>query len=528
MTEPYPGPPPLSSPPPPVSPPQASPATTVDGIEWLRQLEWRQFEQVIGTAYQLQGYQVLPTADRADGGIDLILIRGAERIFVQCKHWKAWQVPVTVVRELFGVVVANRASGGIVVTSGTFSREAMAFAQQSGITLLDGPAVLQLVAAGRMIQTAHPPVAQPPQQAMPTPAPGTPTCPICLSPMVLRRARRGQRAGSAFWGCMRYPGCKGIIEAPPMTAPSTRQTAPRRSRAARFLIAVVLSVLCALLAAQILWSVGRTLLATNVYRSSPVLPTAITSSAPKAAASSAPLLGEQPMDITIDTGAKRLYTANFVSGNVSVLDQDSLQVVDTIDVPGQPVAIAVDAAHHQIFVADGAANRVFAVDTKTGKKTATIKTRAKAADLAYDPKRGRLFVGSAESNHFWVFSTATNRLLRSIPTYGPTTSLAIDTHAGRLYAAFSANVFTYKLSNLVRDNMPHVGMFATGIAIDPKRQRLYVIISGHAVQEHNLLTGKSQLLNLDGDATAMCIDPSSRTAYLADPDGNVVRQLQLK
>jgi len=40
-----------------------------------------------------------------------------------------------------------------------------------------------------------------------------PTCPVCSSPMVKRSAKRGANAGNEFWGCSRYPGCKGIVSA---------------------------------------------------------------------------------------------------------------------------------------------------------------------------------------------------------------------------------------------------------------------------------------------------------------------------
>jgi predicted RNA-binding Zn-ribbon protein involved in translation (DUF1610 family) len=35
------------------------------------------------------------------------------------------------------------------------------------------------------------------------------TCPQCGSPMVLRTAKKGENAGSQFWGCSRFPGCRG-------------------------------------------------------------------------------------------------------------------------------------------------------------------------------------------------------------------------------------------------------------------------------------------------------------------------------
>ena len=35
------------------------------------------------------------------------------------------------------------------------------------------------------------------------------SCPTCDAPMVLRTARRGRNAGGKFWGCTKFPGCRG-------------------------------------------------------------------------------------------------------------------------------------------------------------------------------------------------------------------------------------------------------------------------------------------------------------------------------
>ena len=37
----------------------------------------------------------------------------------------------------------------------------------------------------------------------------TPSCPLCSSPMVMRKAKKGLNAGNAFWGCSNFPQCKG-------------------------------------------------------------------------------------------------------------------------------------------------------------------------------------------------------------------------------------------------------------------------------------------------------------------------------
>jgi hypothetical protein len=48
-------------------------------------------------------------------------------------------------------------------------------------------------------------------------APLTPNevvCPSCGARMVMRTARRGAGAGRKFWGCSKYPACKGTQEVP--------------------------------------------------------------------------------------------------------------------------------------------------------------------------------------------------------------------------------------------------------------------------------------------------------------------------
>jgi predicted RNA-binding Zn-ribbon protein involved in translation (DUF1610 family) len=37
------------------------------------------------------------------------------------------------------------------------------------------------------------------------------TCPKCGSPMVLRETKSGQNAGKQFWGCSKFPQCRGIV-----------------------------------------------------------------------------------------------------------------------------------------------------------------------------------------------------------------------------------------------------------------------------------------------------------------------------
>jgi predicted RNA-binding Zn-ribbon protein involved in translation (DUF1610 family) len=48
-------------------------------------------------------------------------------------------------------------------------------------------------------------------ESVPTAKDPAPVCPKCGAEMVLRKARRGERAGKQFYGCSAYPKCRGIV-----------------------------------------------------------------------------------------------------------------------------------------------------------------------------------------------------------------------------------------------------------------------------------------------------------------------------
>lgn len=90
-----------------------------DATVEVSQMTWQQFELVVGEAFRSQGYRVAELGGSGpDGGVDLVLTKDAARYLVQCKQWRAFKVGVSVVRELFGVMAAQRAAGGYLFTSG--------------------------------------------------------------------------------------------------------------------------------------------------------------------------------------------------------------------------------------------------------------------------------------------------------------------------------------------------------------------------------------------------------------------------
>jgi restriction system protein len=172
----------------------------------ITSMSWRDFERLVGEVFRRQGFKVSGFGGKGpDGGVDLGLTKDARRYLVQCKHWRKRQVGVTVVRELNGVISAQGAHGGFVVTGGEFSREAREFAEACDIELIDGPKLEQLIAGIPSGNSAR-------DLGIEVVAQTNPSCPLCGSDMIQRTAKKGQFAGQLFWGCGRYPKCRGILK----------------------------------------------------------------------------------------------------------------------------------------------------------------------------------------------------------------------------------------------------------------------------------------------------------------------------
>lgn len=163
----------------------------------LEKMSWREFEGLVAETFRKQGYRVVERGgDSPDGGVDVELHMGSDKYLVQCKQWKSQKVGVATVRELYGVMTAERAVGGFVVASGTFTDEAKSFADGRSIKLFDSRKLRAMIGhVPSTVATA--------EQTMPG-------CPKCGSEMVRRTAKKGTNAGNHFWGCSRYPSCNGI------------------------------------------------------------------------------------------------------------------------------------------------------------------------------------------------------------------------------------------------------------------------------------------------------------------------------
>ena len=116
-------------------------------------LTGEQFEDLIEELLKRMGYRVETTKRTGDGGIDLIvynqepIARG--KYIVQCKRYtQDNHVGVVPVRDLFGVVHAEKANKGIIITTSYFTRGSKEFADDKAhglIELIDRDRLFELM-----------------------------------------------------------------------------------------------------------------------------------------------------------------------------------------------------------------------------------------------------------------------------------------------------------------------------------------------------------------------------------------------
>ncbi len=111
----------------------------------LAAMAWEDFEHLVRELFEKEfartGGEVRVTQTSRDRGVDAIAfdpdpIRGGKFV-IQAKRYNM-VVPVSAVRDLYGTMIAEGATKGILVTTSHFGRDSREFAKDKPITLIDG------------------------------------------------------------------------------------------------------------------------------------------------------------------------------------------------------------------------------------------------------------------------------------------------------------------------------------------------------------------------------------------------------
>jgi len=114
-------------------------------LEDLLALTPDQFERLIKELFEVHGYQTELSGGNGDHGVDVIVHNDeGEKWIVQCKRYSG-SVGEPVVRDLYGTMLHEEAQRAYLITTGSFTAQAKAWAEEKPIVLYDGDALIKLI-----------------------------------------------------------------------------------------------------------------------------------------------------------------------------------------------------------------------------------------------------------------------------------------------------------------------------------------------------------------------------------------------
>ena len=105
--------------------------------ELMHSLPPRKFEELVASVFRQNGFSVELTPETRDGGVDIFAVQksglsGSSLHLIECKRYLPHNtVGIGVVQRLLGVVEQHKATKGIVVTTSSFTRDAVLVAESA-------------------------------------------------------------------------------------------------------------------------------------------------------------------------------------------------------------------------------------------------------------------------------------------------------------------------------------------------------------------------------------------------------------
>jgi HJR/Mrr/RecB family endonuclease len=114
-------------------------------LQTIRNLPDDGYQQMVLDIFRRDGYVILKAENNVKDVIDLECQRHGERVFVQLRHRGDRLVSEEKVREVLDAMARGGATGGFAFTDGSFTWGADELARQTGIVLVDGNVLVDLM-----------------------------------------------------------------------------------------------------------------------------------------------------------------------------------------------------------------------------------------------------------------------------------------------------------------------------------------------------------------------------------------------
>lgn len=235
-------------------------------------------------------------------------------------------------------------------------------------------------------------------------------------------------------------------------------------------------------------------------------------------------VGCDPMGVAVSPNGKHVFVTNFSGHTVSVIDTGSHQVVDTIQVGQGPCEMAMMTNGLIGFVAAIHSSTISIIDLQTLRVRETLVFHADS--MVISPDGLRLFAAQRTQDSLLVIDTTSYEPIAQISVKAPH-GIAISPDGQRLYITNSGANQTVTVvdssSNAITETIK-VGNTPTGLIISPDGSRAYVAVSGDAsiaildLQTHAL----KATISMDSTPEKIAITPDGKQLFITEMISNQV------
>lgn len=117
-------------------------------ISIVKKMDSRRFEEFCARLFELNGYTLLEiTPASNDGGKDIVLMKGYNKIFVECKYYAEHEsIGRPIANKLCGVMTQAKIQKGIIITTANnFTKGCKEFCDQVGIETIAMDGIIKMI-----------------------------------------------------------------------------------------------------------------------------------------------------------------------------------------------------------------------------------------------------------------------------------------------------------------------------------------------------------------------------------------------
>ena len=128
-------------------------------------------------------------------------------------------------------------------------------------------------------------------------------------------------------------------------------------------------------------------------------------------------VGKSPDGIAFDSYSNHLYVANTGSGDISVINALTNQVVKNISMPSDPTKILLNPADNNLYIASYCSKNITVIDTRDNKITDITSLNGNILGFTLDTENNNVYVGTAYYNNSLYVINSNNTIIARAGNY---------------------------------------------------------------------------------------------------------------